>query len=64
MKVKLTVNLDMDELIQIIKSLSKEELELLEMKLSGEFDELKERIHDVKEGKVTLLSEGEVFHDV
>ncbi len=64
MKVKITVSLDLDELAQAIQSLSYEELELLEMKLSGEALELKNRIHDIKEGHTILLSEEEVFKGV
>ncbi|GMT49941.1 MAG: hypothetical protein IEMM0008_1480 [bacterium] len=64
MKVKMTVNLDMDELAKIIQSLSDEELELLEMKLNGEWDEIKDRVDEIKEGRVILLSEKEVFKNV
>ncbi len=64
MKVNMTVHLDVDELVKIIQSLSDEELELLEIKLSGEWNELKGRMNEIKEGQVTLLSEKEVFKGV
>ncbi|HNY10634.1 MAG TPA: hypothetical protein PKK26_03485 [Candidatus Wallbacteria bacterium] len=63
MFVETKINLDLDQLVKIIKSLSKKELKTLEEKLFSEEEEteLKRRLSEVKSGKAKLLSKKEVF---
>lgn len=58
---KAMISVTVDELARSIKNLTDEELELLEMKLTGDHTSLKKRLNDVKQKKVRLLSHKEVF---
>jgi hypothetical protein len=64
MLVEAKLNLDLDDLVSIIKSLSKDDLELLYMKLSGEEKELNERLQDIEQDRVPLLTKTDVFANV
>lgn len=64
MSVQAKISLDMNQLASIIKSLSDEDVEELEMLLSGETKELKKRVSEIKSKKVKLLSREEVFGDL
>ena len=54
-------NLKIDDLARVIAKLSKEELIILEARLSKKDDILKRRLNDVKNKKVKLLSREQVF---
>lgn len=61
MLVEAKINLELDQLVNIIKSLDSRQLEELEMKLTGEDKKLKKRLKEVKSGKAKLLSKDELF---
>ena len=57
-------NLKIDGLARVIANLSKEELKILEARLSKKNDVLKRRLNDVKNKKVKLLSREQVFSNL
>lgn len=52
------IKLDLDI---ILKTLYLNDIEELEMKISGQEKEIKKRILDIKNKKIKLLSENEIF---
>lgn len=58
---KAMISVAVDELVRLIKNLSDDDLEMLEMKLTGQHSTLKKRMNEVKEKKVQFLSHKEVF---
>lgn len=61
MEVTASINLRIDDLAKVIANLSKDELKILEARLSKEDELLKRRLNDVKNKKVKLLSRDQVF---
>ncbi|KAF0148581.1 MAG: hypothetical protein FD143_2866 [Ignavibacteria bacterium] len=61
MEVTASINLKIDDLAKVIANLSKDELKILEARLSKEDELLKRRLNDVKNKKVKLLSRDQVF---
>lgn len=61
MLINAKVQLELDDVAKFLKSLSLDDIEILEMKISGQEKEIKKRIQEIKSGKVTLLTESEVF---
>jgi len=61
MEVTANINLRIDDLARVIANLSKEELKILEARLSKEDNILKRRLNDVKNKKVKLLTREQVF---
>jgi len=61
MEISANINIKIADLAKIIAGLTKEELQLLEKKLSAQDKILKKRMADVKNKKVTLLSRAQVF---
>ena len=64
MEVTANINLRIDDLASVIANLSKEELRILEARLSKEDKILKKRLNDVKNKKVKLLSREQVFSNL
>ena len=64
MEVSANINLKIDDLARVIANLSKEELRILETRLSKEDKLLKRRLSDVKNKKVKLLSREKVFSNL
>ena len=64
MEVIANINLRIDDLASVIANLSKEELKILEARLSKEDNILKRRLNDVKNKKVKLLSREQVFSNL
>lgn len=64
MEVKTKINLRIDDLVKVITNLSKDELKILEAKLSRQDSILKRRLNDVKNNKVKLLSRQQVFSNL
>ena len=64
MAVQTKINLEIDQIANIIKSLSNDDIEELEMLLSGENKEIKKRVSEIKEKKVKLLSRKDIFGDI
>lgn len=64
MEVNANINLKIDDLARVIANLSKEELRILETRLSKEDNLLKRRLRDVKNKKVKLLSREKVFSNL
>ncbi|MEK7434351.1 MAG: hypothetical protein AABZ74_14560 [Cyanobacteriota bacterium] len=64
MAIQTKINLEIDQIANIIKSLSNDDIEELEMLLSGEKKEIKKRISEIKEKKVKLLSRKDIFGDI
>lgn len=64
MEVTANINLRIDDLASVIANLSKEELRILEARLSKEDNILKRRLNDVKNKKVKLLSREQVFSNL
>jgi len=64
MEVTANINLRIDDLARVIAKLSKEELKILEARLSKEDNILKGRLNDVKNKKVKLLSREQVFSNL
>jgi hypothetical protein len=64
MEVTANINLRIDDLASVIANLSKEELKILEARLSKEDNILKRRLNDVKNKKVKLLSREQVFSNL
>ena len=64
MEVTANINLRIDDLARVIANLSKEELRILEARLSKEDKILKKRLNDVKNKKVKLLSREQVFSNL
>ena len=62
--INTNISIDIQELAKVIRSLSKEKLELLEMEISGENKTILKRFNDVKMKRVKLLSKKEVFRSV
>ena len=62
--INTNISIDIQELAKVIRSLSKEKLELLEMEISGENKTILKRFNDVKMKRVKLLSKKEVFRNV
>ena len=62
--INTNISIDIQELAKVIRSLSKEKLELLEMEISGENKMILKRFNDVKMKRVKLLSKKEVFRNV
>ncbi len=63
MFLKANINLELDQLAEIIASLSESDLEMLELKISNQSKELISRFNDTKNNNVRLLSTKEVFKD-
>lgn len=61
MLVQAKISLDITQIAEIIQSLSEDEIEELEMILSGEAQELKKRFDEIENKKVKLLTREEVF---
>lgn len=61
MLINAKVQLELDDVAKFLKSLSLDDLEKLEMKISGQEKEIKKRMSEVKNKKVKLLTESEVF---
>lgn len=61
MLINAKVQLELDDVVKFLKSLSLEDIEALEMKISGQENELKKRAKDIKTKKVKFLTESEVF---
>jgi hypothetical protein len=61
MEITANINLRLDDLARVIANLSKEELKILEARLSKEDNILKRRLNDVKNKKVKLLSREQIF---
>ena len=57
-------NLKIEGLARVIANLSKEELKILEARLSKKNDILKKRLNDVKNKRVKLLSREQVFSNL
>lgn len=64
MEVTANINLRIDDLASVIANLSKDELKILEARLSKEDNILKRRLNDVKNKKVKLLSREQVFSNL
>lgn len=64
MEVTANINLRIDDLARVIANLSKEELKILEARLSKEDNILKRRLNDVKNKKVKLLSREQIFSNL
>ena len=64
MEVTANIRLKIDDLARIIASLSKEEIKILEARLSEEDKALKKRLKDVKNKKVKLLSREQTFSNI
>lgn len=64
MEVTANINLRIDDLASVIANLSKEELKILEARLSKEDKILKKRFNDVKNKKVKLLSREQAFSNL
>ena len=64
MEITANINLRIDDLASVIANLSKEELKILEARLSKEDNILKRRLNDVKNKKVKLLSREQVFSNL
>lgn len=62
--VEAKIKMDLDDIAYIIKHLSKSEVEMLELKLSGQEKILKKRLDDIEKCKVKTLSQEEVFKNV
>ncbi len=62
--VETKIKVDLDDIVYIIKHLSKSELETLELKLNGQDKVLKKRYDDIKKNKIKTLTEEEVFKNV
>jgi flagellin-like hook-associated protein FlgL len=63
MFLKANINLELDQLAEILSSLSESDLEMLELKISNQSKELISRFNDTKNNNVKLLSTEEVFKD-
>jgi hypothetical protein len=61
MLINAKVQLELDDVAKFLKSLSLDDLEKLEMKISGQEKEVKKRMSEIKNKKVKLLTESEVF---
>ena len=61
MLINAKIQLELDDVAKFLKSLSLEDVETLELKVSGQELELKKRIRDISQKKVKLLTESEVF---
>ncbi len=64
MEVTANINLRIEDLASVIAHLSKEELTMLEARLSKEDTIIKRRLNDVKNKKVKLLSREQVFSNL
>lgn len=64
MEVTANINLKIDDLARVITNLSKEEIKILEARLSEEDKILKKRLKDVKNKKVKLLSREQTFSNI
>jgi hypothetical protein len=64
MEITANINLRIDDLARVIANLSKEELKILEVRLSKEDNNLKRRLNDVKSKKVKLLLREQVFSNL
>ena len=64
MFVETKINLEISQIAKIIKNLKDDELEELEMILSGETKEIKRRLNLVKTKKAKLLTKEEVFDGI
>lgn len=64
MEVTANIRLKIDDLARVIVSLSKEEIKILEARLSEEDKALKKRLKDVKNKKVKLLSREQTFSNI
>lgn len=62
--IEAKIKMDLDDIAYIIKHLSKSEVEMLELKLSGQEKILKKRLDDIEKCKVKTLSQEEVFKNV
>jgi hypothetical protein len=63
MSVGVTVELEVEELANSIKKLSKTDKEMLLLLLSGEGREIAKRLKEIKFKKVKTLSREEAFRD-
>ena len=64
MEVTANIRLKIDDLARVIVSLSKEEIKILEARLSEEDKILKKRLKDVKNKKIKLLSREQTFSNI
>ena len=64
MEVTANIRLKIDDLARVIVSLSKEEIKILEARLSEEDKALKKRLKDVKNKKIKLLSREQTFSNI
>jgi ERCC4-related helicase len=63
MGLKANINLDLDQLIDILKSLSENEVEVIESKLGHQSEEILSRLNDVQNKDFRLLTKAEVFNE-
>jgi len=64
MEVTTKINLRIDDLVKVITNLSKDELKILEARLSKQDSILKRRLNDVKNNRVKLLSREQIFSNL
>ena len=62
--VETKVKIDLDDIVYIVKHLSKAEKETFLLMLSGDDKVLKKRFDEIKKGKVKTLTHEEVFKNV
>lgn len=58
------IKIDLDDIVYIVKHLSKAEKETFLLKLSSDDKILKKRFNEIKKGKVKTLTQEEVFKNV
>jgi ERCC4-related helicase len=63
MFIKANINLDIDQLVDILKSLSESDLEMLELKLTKQSEEILSRFNDIHNKDFKLLTKEEIFHE-
>lgn len=64
MSVNVTIELKVEDIADGIKKLNKEDRETLLLLLSGEGQEIKKRLKEIKSGKVKTLAREEILKDV
>jgi hypothetical protein len=62
--IETKIHVSLENLADMIKNLSKGELETLELMVTGDGQEIKKRYEDFKSGKVKSVSEQDVFGDL
>ena len=63
MDLKANINLDLDQLIDILKSLSENEVEVSELKPGHQLEEVLSRLNDVQKKDFKLLTKEEIFNE-